>query len=87
MDDTVAVNTALLPLAGTVTTPGTVTELLLLEILTLNELPVDSALKVTVQASVPELLIFDALHDSADSVGVEAPVPLSEIVRGEPLPL
>lgn len=85
MDDTVAVNAALLALAGTVTTAGTVTELLLLEILTLNELGVDTVLKVTVQASVPALLIVDALHDSADSVGVEVPVPLSEMVCGEVL--
>lgn len=87
MDATVAVNAALLALAGTVTTAGTVTAVLLLAILTLNELPVVAALKVTVQMSVPALLIADALHESADSVGAEVPVPLSEMVCDEVLAL
>lgn len=79
MGDTVAVNAALVALAGTVTVAGTATSVLLLESLTLNELPLGAVLKVTVQASVPELLIVDAPHERADSTGAEVPVPLREM--------
>jgi hypothetical protein len=76
-DDMVAVNAALLVLAGTTTDAGTLTALLLLERLTLNPLPDAAALSVTVQESVPEPVIDAVPHDRAvKDAGAAVPLPV-----------
>jgi hypothetical protein len=78
---TLAVNDALVAVAGTVIEPGTVTALLLLERLTLWP-PVGAEpdkLTVHVSASAPVMEVL--LHDTALTVGVTVvPVPLKTTV-------
>jgi hypothetical protein len=73
----VAEKAALVALAGTVTVAGRVTAGLLLERLTLSPLLPAAALRVTVQASVPEPVIEPLVQKSELSVpGAAVPVPL-----------
>ena len=73
----VAEKAALVALAGTVTVAGRVTAALLLERLTLSPPLPAGALRVTVQASVPEPVIETLEQESAFSVpGATVPVPL-----------
>jgi hypothetical protein len=73
----VALNAALVALAGTTTDAGTLTAVLLLERLTLNPLPDAAELNVTVQASVPEPVIDALPHDRAvKEAGAAVPVPV-----------
>jgi hypothetical protein len=74
--ETVAVNAALVALAGTVNVAGTVTAVLLLERLTASPPVGAAALSVTVQASVPAAENEPLVHESAERAAVEAPVPL-----------
>jgi hypothetical protein len=64
-DEKVAVNAALVALAGTVTVVGTVTAVLLLDRLTLRPPLEAGALSVTVQASVPEPVSDELIQVSA----------------------
>ena len=76
-DDTVAVNAALVALAGITTDAGTLTALLLLERLTLSPLLEAAELNVTVQASVPEPVIDAVLQERPDKVAAAAaPLPV-----------
>lgn len=77
-EDTVAVNEALVALAGTVTVAGNVTAALLLARLTLNPPLAAAAFSVTVQASVPDPVMDVLLQENAVSTGV--PVPLRLII-------
>ena len=72
-DDTVAVNPALVALAGTTTVTGTVTAALLLVKDTLTPPLPAGPLSVTVQASVPDPVMDALLHESA--VGVIGGMP------------
>ncbi len=80
-DDTVAVNSMLVELAGTVTEAGTITAPLLLERLTLSPPLGAELLNVTVHASVPDPVIDALLQDralSVDTVEADAsPLPCS----------
>jgi hypothetical protein len=79
----VAVNAALVALAGTTTDAGTLTAVLLLERLTLNPLPDAAELNVTVQASVPEPVIDALPHDRAlkeGGAGVPLPARLTAVL-------
>jgi hypothetical protein len=79
-DDTVAVNPALLALAGTSTVAGTVTAALLLANDTLKPPVPAGPLSVTVHASVPAPVIDALLHDRALKVPAAAvPVPVRPI--------
>ena len=79
-DDTVAVNPALLALAGTSTVAGTVTAALLLVRDTLKPPLPAGPLSVTVQASLPAPVIDALLQDSALKVAATAvPVPVRPI--------
>src|SRR5580692_7565390 len=79
-DDTVAVNAALLALAGTTTVAGTVTAALLLVTDTLKPPLPAGPLSVTVQASLPAPVIDALLQDSALKVAATAvPVPVMPI--------
>ena len=69
-DDTVAVKPALLALAGTVTNAGNFTAELLLDRLTGMPPLVAAALKVTVQASVPDPAMDPLLHETELNDGV-----------------
>jgi hypothetical protein len=81
-DDTVAVNPALLALAGTTTVAGTVTAALLLVTDTLKPPLPAGPLSVTVQASLPAPVIDALLQDSALKVaGPAVPVPVPVPVR------
>jgi hypothetical protein len=81
-DDTVAVNPALLALAGTTTVAGTVTAALLLVKDTLKPPLPAGPLSVTVQASLPAPVIDALLQDSALKVaGPAVPVPVPVPVR------
>ncbi len=76
-DDTVALKPAVVAPAGTVTDPGTVTALLLLDKLTASPPVPAAAVNVTVQASVPVLVIDPLLQLSPPSCpAVACPVPL-----------
>ena len=66
--ETAAEKPTLDALAGTVTEAGTVTAALLLERLTITPLPVAGPLSVTVQASVPDPVIVELVHETALSV-------------------
>ena len=83
-EPTVAVNAALVALAGTVTEPGTVTATLLLDRLTAKPPAGAAVVNVTVQASVPEPVIDDVLHVIPLSEAVIVPVPVR--ARVEVLP-
>jgi hypothetical protein len=79
-DDTVAVNPALLALAGTTTVAGTTTAALLLAKDTLNPPLPAGPLSVTVQASLPAPVMVALLQDSALKVAATAvPVPVRPI--------
>jgi len=79
-DDTVAVNPALVALAGTTTVTGTVTAALLLVKDTLTPPLPAGPLSVTVQASVPAPVIDALLQDNALKVAATVvPVPVSPI--------
>jgi hypothetical protein len=79
-DDTVAVNPALLALAGTTTVAGTVTAALPLVRDTLKPPLPAGPLSVTVQASLPAPVIDALLQDSALRVAATAvPVPVRPI--------
>jgi hypothetical protein len=76
-EEIVAEKSALVALAGTVTVAGRVTAGLLLERLTLSPPLPAAALRVTVQASVPERVIEPLEQENALSVtGTTVPVPL-----------
>ena len=68
-DDTVAVNPAVLALAGTTTVAGTVTDALLLVTDTLKPPLPAGPLSVTVQASLPAPVIDALLQDTALKIG------------------
>src|SRR5277367_5411274 len=77
-DDTVAVNPALLALAGTTTVAGTVTDALLLARETLKPPLPAGPLSVTVQASLPAPVIDALLQESAlNTPDTAFPVPVS----------
>jgi hypothetical protein len=79
-DETVAVNPALLALAGTTTVAGTVTAALLLVNDTLKPPLPAGPLNVTVQASLPAPLIDALLQDNALKVAAAVvPVPVRPI--------
>jgi len=79
-DVTVAVNTALVALAGTVTVPGTVTAALLLARLTLKPPLPAAAVSVTVQLSFPAPVIDALLQESAlNAPAAAVPVPVTPI--------
>src|ERR1700723_2239301 len=81
-DDTVAVNPALLALAGTTTVAGTVTAALPLVRDTLKPPLPAGPLSVTVQASLPAPVLDALLQDSALRVaGPAVPVPVPVPVR------
>lgn len=74
---TVAVNPALVALAGTVTVAGTDTSPLLLETATLSPPLGAAALRVTVQASVPAVVMVPLLQlNELNAAALAAPVPL-----------
>ena len=76
--DTVAVNPALLALAGTTTVAGTVTAALLLTTDTLKPPLPAGPLSVTVQASLPAPVIDALLQDNAlNNPDTAVPVPVS----------
>src|SRR5580692_10201295 len=79
-DDTVAVNPALLALAGTTTVAGTVTAALLLVTDTLTPPLPAGPLSVTVQASVPAPVIDALLQDNPlNPAATAVPVPVRPI--------
>ena len=71
--ETVAVNAALVALAGTVNVAGTTTAVLLLERLTASPPAGAAELSVTVQASVPAPVNEALVQESAERAAVEAP--------------
>ena len=76
-EDTVAVNPALLALAGTTTVAGTVTAALLLVKPTLKPPLPAAAVSVTVHASLPAPVIDALLQDNAlNAAGTAVPVPV-----------
>ena len=84
-DDTVAVNPALLALAGTTTVAGTVTAPLLLVRPTLRPPLPAAAVSVTVQASLPDPVIDALLQDNAlSAAGTAVPVPV-RLITAVPL--
>jgi hypothetical protein len=84
-DAIVAVNPALVALAGMVIMAGTVTAALLLERLTLSPPAGAAAVSVTVQASVPDPVIVPLLQERAlNAAGGAVPVPVSPITAVEP---
>ena len=79
-DDTVAVNPALVALAGTTTVAGTVTEALLLVRPTLTPPLPAAELSVTVQVSLPAPVMDALLQDSPlNTPGTAVPVPVRPI--------
>ena len=79
-DDTVAVNPALVALAGTTTVAGTVTEVLLLVRPTLTPPLPAAELSVTVQASLPAPVMDALLQDNElNTPGTAVPVPVRPI--------
>jgi hypothetical protein len=84
-EDTVAVNPALVALAGTTTVAGTVTAALLLVKPTLKPPLPAAAVSVTVQASLPDPVIDALLQDSAlSAAGTAVPVPV-RLITAVPL--
>jgi hypothetical protein len=84
-DAIVAVNPALVALAGMVIMAGTVTAALLLDRLTLSPPAGAAAVSVTVQASVPDPVMVPLLQERAlNAAGAAVPVPLSPITAVEP---
>ena len=84
-DDTVAVNPALLALAGTTTVAGTVTAALLLVRPTLKPPLPAAAVNVTVHASLPDPVIDALLQESAlRAPGTAVPVPV-RLITAVPL--
>jgi hypothetical protein len=84
-DDTVAVNPALVALAGTTTVAGNVTAALLLARATLKPPLPAAAVNVTVQASLPDPVIDALLQDSAlSAAGTAVPVPV-RLITAVPL--
>jgi hypothetical protein len=76
-DDTVAVNPALVALAGTTTVAGIVTAALLLASATLKPPLPAAAVSVTVHASLPDPVIDALLQDNAlNAAGTVVPVPV-----------
>ena len=73
-EDTVAVNSALIAFAGTVTMAGTVTAELLLDRFTVSPSPEAGAVSVTVHASVPDPVMALLLQYSALNAAVPVPV-------------
>jgi hypothetical protein len=85
-DDTVAVNPALVELAGTVTVAGRVTAVLLLERLTTSPPLGAAAFNVILQASVPDPVIDALLQERPLRVAMlPVPVPLSVPVPLRPI--
>ena len=79
-DDTVAVNPALVALAGTTTVAGTVTEALLLVRPTLTPPLPAAELSVTVHASLPAPVMDALLQESPlNTPGTAVPVPVRPI--------
>ena len=79
-DDTVAVNPAVVALAGTTTVTGTVTAALLLVTATLKPPLPAGPLSVTVQASLPAPVIDALLQDNAlNPAATAVPVPVRPI--------
>ena len=79
-DDTVAVNPALVALAGTTTVLGTVTAGVLLVRPTLRPLLPAAELSVTVQVSLPAPVMEPLLHDNElNAAGTAVPVPVRPI--------
>ena len=72
-DNTVAVNTAVVALSGTVTEAGTVTSVLLLDRFTLSPPEGAAALRVTVHESAPEPVVAALAQESALNAGVVVP--------------
>ena len=84
-DDTVAVNPALLALAGTTTVAGTVTAALLLARATVKPPLPAAALSVTVQVSLPDPVMDALLQDNAlNTPGTAVPVPV-RLITAVPL--
>jgi hypothetical protein len=76
-EDTVAVNPALVALAGTTTVAGTVTAALLLARVTLKPPLPATVVSVTVHASLPDPVMDALLHDNAlNAAGTAVPVPV-----------
>jgi hypothetical protein len=76
-DDTVAVNPALVALAGTTTVAGTVTAALLLARATLKPPLPAAVVSVTVHASLPDPVMDALLHDNTlNAAGTAVPVPV-----------
>ena len=73
-EDTVAVNPALVALAGTTTVAGTATAALLLARLTLKPALPAATARVTVQLSLPDPVIDALLQESAPNAAEEAGV-------------
>ena len=93
---TVAVNPALVALAGTVTVAGTVTDALLLERPTVNPPTGAAEVSVTVHASVPDPVIEEepqvsplnaATFVPVPDKGSEVTVPLEELLEMESCPV
>jgi hypothetical protein len=84
-DATVAVNPALVALAGMVTAAGTTTAALLLDRFTLNPPAGAAVVSVTVQASVPDPVMAPMLQERPlNAAGGAVPVPVRRIVAVEP---
>jgi hypothetical protein len=84
-EDTVAVNPALVALAGTTTVAGTVTAALLLARVTLKPPLPAAVVSVTVQASLPDPVIDALLQVSAlSAAGTAVPVPV-KLITAVPL--
>ena len=82
---TVAVNPALVALAGTVTVAGTVTAALLLARLTVKPPAGAAEVSVTVQASVPEPVMDDVAQANPLNAAVTEPVPVKGSMAVKPL--
>ena len=84
-DDTVAVNPALVALAGTTTVAGTITAALLLARPTLKPPLPAAAVSVTVQVSLPDPVIDPLLQESTlKPAGTAVPVPV-RLITAVPL--
>jgi hypothetical protein len=73
-DSTLAANVALVALAGTVIVVGTVTPALLLERVTISPPLAAAVLNVTMQESVPGLMMDALVQERALNAGSEEPV-------------
>jgi hypothetical protein len=84
--ETVAVNPALVAVAGTVIVAGTVTAALLLERLTLSPPLAADEVSVTVHASVPDPVMEPLLQEMPlNAAGTAVPVPLRVITAVAPV--